>query len=74
MGQKINPIGFRLGINRTWDSRWFAEDDYATLLHQDLQLRNYLTERLTQAGVSRVVIDACIPFRRKPSATSSPNR
>jgi small subunit ribosomal protein S3 len=57
MGQKVNPIGLRIGINRTWDSRWFAEDDYATLLHQDLQLRNYLSERLTQAGVSRIVIE-----------------
>src|SRR5215470_8273363 len=57
MGQKVNPIGLRLGINRTWDSRWFAEDDYAQLLHQDLQLRNYLSGRLTQAGVSRIVIE-----------------
>ena len=57
MGQKVNPIGLRLGINRTWDSRWFARDDYAELLHQDLQLRKYLTDRLTQAGVSRIVIE-----------------
>src|SRR5213592_3063244 len=57
MGQKVNPIGLRLGINRTWDSRWFSEDDYARLLHQDLQLRRYLGERLTQAGVSRIVIE-----------------
>ncbi len=57
MGQKVNPIGLRLGINRTWDSRWFAVDDYAKMLHEDLQLRKYLTERLMQAGVSRVVIE-----------------
>jgi small subunit ribosomal protein S3 len=57
MGQKVNPIGLRLGINRTWDSRWFAVDDYAKLLHEDLKLRAYLTERLQQAGVSRVVIE-----------------
>jgi small subunit ribosomal protein S3 len=56
MGQKVNPIGLRLGINRTWDSRWFASKDYATLLHQDLKLRRYLRKRLAQAGVSRVVI------------------
>src|SRR5690242_12812231 len=55
MGQKINPIGLRLGINRTWDSRWFATDDYSKLLHEDLVLRKYLTSRLQQAGVARVV-------------------
>jgi small subunit ribosomal protein S3 len=58
MGQKINPVGFRLGINRTWDSRWFAGDrDYARLLHQDLKLREYLKERLSGAGVSRIIIE-----------------
>ena len=57
MGQKVNPIGLRLGINRTWDSRWFADDDYATLLHEDIKLRGYLSDRLQQAGVSRVVIE-----------------
>jgi small subunit ribosomal protein S3 len=57
MGQKVNPIGFRLGINRTWDSRWFAGDDYARLLHEDLKLRRTLRERLKGAGVSRVVIE-----------------
>ena len=57
MGQKVNPIGLRLGINRTWDSRWFAVDDYAKMLHEDLKLREYLTSRLQQAGVSRIVIE-----------------
>ena len=57
MGQKVNPIGFRVGINRTWDSRWYAEKDYADLLHQDLALREYLYKRLGQAGVSKVVIE-----------------
>ncbi|HJS32866.1 MAG TPA: 30S ribosomal protein S3 [Alphaproteobacteria bacterium] len=57
MGQKVNPIGLRLGINRTWDSRWFADDDYAGLLHEDIKLRGYLSDRLQQAGVSRVVIE-----------------
>ena len=57
MGQKVNPIGLRLGINRTWDSRWYASDGYAGLLHEDLRLRKYLQERLVQAGVSRVVIE-----------------
>jgi small subunit ribosomal protein S3 len=57
MGQKVNPIGLRLGINRTWDSRWYAEDDYAALLHEDLKLRDFLRQRLQAAGVSRVVIE-----------------
>ena len=57
MGHKVNPIGLRLGINRTWDSRWFAVKNYADLLHQDLKLRSYLRKRLQQAGVSRVVIE-----------------
>jgi small subunit ribosomal protein S3 len=57
MGQKINPIGFRVGINRTWDSRWYADRDYAKLLHQDLKLRDYLMSRLSQAGVGRIVIE-----------------
>ncbi|HJO69370.1 MAG TPA: 30S ribosomal protein S3 [Rhodospirillales bacterium] len=57
MGQKINPIGFRLGINRTWDSRWYADKDYAELLHSDLEIRKVLRARLAQAGVSRIIIE-----------------
>jgi small subunit ribosomal protein S3 len=58
MGQKVNPIGLRLGVNRTWDSRWYANDrNYGDLLHEDIRLRNYLYERLAQAGVSRIVIE-----------------
>ena len=57
MGQKVNPIGLRLGINRTWDSRWYAGRGYSKLLHEDLKLRKYLEDRLSQAGVSRIVIE-----------------
>jgi small subunit ribosomal protein S3 len=57
MGQKVNPIGLRLGINRTWESRWYADDDYGALLHEDLRIRAYLHKRLTQAGVSRIIIE-----------------
>jgi len=58
MGQKVNPIGLRLGINRTWDSRWYANDDNcAGLLHEDIKLREFLFDRLSQAGISRVVIE-----------------
>ncbi|SUS08850.1 30S ribosomal subunit protein S3 [uncultured Defluviicoccus sp.] len=57
MGQKVNPVGLRLGVNRTWDSRWFADESYAKMLHEDLKLRKFLHERLAQSGVSRVVIE-----------------
>jgi len=58
MGQKANPIGLRLGVNRTWDSRWFAaRQEYAKLLHQDLKIRKVLKEKLAQAGVSRIIIE-----------------
>ena len=58
MGQKVNPVGLRLGINRTWDSRWFASGhDYSRLLHDDLKLRKELKKRLYQAGVSRILIE-----------------
>jgi small subunit ribosomal protein S3 len=57
MGHKVNPIGLRLGINRTWDSRWYAGHDYARLLHDDLKLRDTLKERLKSAGVSKVVVE-----------------
>lgn len=57
MGHKINPIGFRLGINRTWDSRWYADDNYADLLHEDIKIREFLTEKLKQASVSKIIIE-----------------
>ncbi|MEI7572215.1 MAG: 30S ribosomal protein S3 [Phenylobacterium sp.] len=58
MGQKVNPVGLRLGINRTWDSRWFAGGaDYGRLLHEDLKVRAQLKKRLYQAGVSRIIIE-----------------
>jgi small subunit ribosomal protein S3 len=57
MGHKINPIGMRLGIIRTWDSRWYAGKDYAKLLHDDIKLRAHLRAKLSQAGVSKVVIE-----------------
>jgi len=58
MGQKINPIGLRLGINRTWDSRWYAEGQaYGSLLMEDLELRRVLEKRLAGAGVSRIIIE-----------------
>ena len=58
MGQKVNPIGLRLGINRTWDSRWFASrGEYAKLLHEDMQIREVLMKALKQAAVSKIIIE-----------------
>ena len=58
MGQKVNPVGLRLGINRTWDSRWFADGkEYGRLLHEDIKVRRELKKRLYQAGISRIIIE-----------------
>jgi small subunit ribosomal protein S3 len=58
MGQKINPVGFRLQVNRTWDSRWYAPSkDYGDLLHEDLAIRAYVKKHQAQSGISRVVIE-----------------
>lgn len=58
MGQKTNPIGIRLNINRTWDSRWYAtKKEYARLLHEDFQIRKFLEKKLAAAGISRIVIE-----------------
>ncbi len=57
MGQKVNPIGFRLGITRTWDSRWYAKKDYAAHLHEDIKLRAYLKEKLFSAGIAKIEIE-----------------
>jgi small subunit ribosomal protein S3 len=57
MGQKTNPIGLRLGINRTWDSRWFSKKDYAAWLCEDIQIRKYIKKRLYKAGVAKIEIE-----------------
>ncbi len=58
MGQKVNPIGLRVGINRTWDSRWYANKrDFGGLLQEDLEIRKFLNKRLSQAGISKIVIE-----------------
>ncbi|GEL07462.1 30S ribosomal protein S3 [Salisediminibacterium halotolerans] len=57
MGQKINPNGFRVGVIRDWESKWYADNDYADLLHEDIQIREYLEKRLTEASVSTIEIE-----------------
>jgi small subunit ribosomal protein S3 len=57
LGQKVNPYGFRIGVNRTWQSRWFSEKNYSELLHEDLRIRKELKKTFVQAGVSKIEID-----------------
>ena len=57
MGQKVHPIGFRLGIIRSWDSKWYEERNYAKWLHEDIKLREFVKEKLGQAGISRIEIE-----------------
>jgi small subunit ribosomal protein S3 len=57
MGQKTNPFGFRLGIIKTWDSKWFASKNYAKFLHEDLTIKRFLKDRLHQAGISKIEIE-----------------
>ena len=57
MGQKVHPIGFRLGVIKTWDSRWFANREYPTLVHEDRRIRSYIKERLYHAGIAKVEIE-----------------
>lgn len=72
MGQKINPIGLRVGINRTWDSRWYAGRDYAKKLVEDLKLREYIREELKAAGISRVIIERAAKNTRVTIYTARP--
>jgi len=57
LGQKVHPIGFRLGVIRTWESKWYADGDYAQFVHEDLKLRNYLKKRLYHAGIAKIEIE-----------------
>ncbi|MDB2349063.1 30S ribosomal protein S3 [Alphaproteobacteria bacterium] len=57
MGQKVNPNGFRLGVNRTWSSRWFSKSNYAKFLHQDLEIKNYVETKLKNASIAKINIE-----------------
>jgi small subunit ribosomal protein S3 len=57
MGQKVNPISFRLGVIRSWDSQWYSKGDYADLLHEDIKLRAFLKKKLFSAGIARIEIE-----------------
>jgi len=57
LGQKVNPIGFRLGVIKTWESKWYAEADYSELLHEDIKIRAFLKKRLYSSGISKIEIE-----------------
>ena len=57
MGQKTNPIGLRLGIIKSWESRWYSEKDYSKLLQEDINLRKFLMKKLSTAGISKIIIE-----------------
>jgi small subunit ribosomal protein S3 len=72
MGQKVHPIGFRLGFNKTWRSRWFAQKDYADLLHEDIKLKGELKKRFAHAGVARVDVERAANKLKVSIFTSRP--
>ena len=72
MGQKVNPIGFRLGINKTWDSRWFAGKEYSQFVLEDHKIRKFLKKRLAQAGVSKIEIERAANKARIKIHTARP--
>lgn len=60
MGQKVHPVGFRLGVNRTWDSKWYAKKNYAHQLHEDLRIRQHLEKRLKHTGISKIEVERAV--------------
>lgn len=72
MGQKVNPIGLRVNVNRTWDSRWFSKDVYAEKLHEDIKIRKHVTKALAAAGISKVIIERPAKKARVTIFTSKP--
>ena len=72
MGQKVNPNGLRLGINKTWSSRWYSKKDYTKLLHEDLEIRKYVQEKLASASISKVIIERAAKKLRLTIYSSRP--
>ena len=72
MGQKVHPVGFRLGTTRTWSSRWFAGKEYANLLHEDVKIRRYIKEALYHAGISRIDVERSASRARISVHTARP--
>ena len=72
MGQKVNPYGIRLGINKTWSSRWFSKSDYTKLLHQDLKIKSYVEKKLKNASISKINIERAAKKLRLSIYSSRP--
>ena len=72
MGQKVNPYGIRLGINKTWSSRWFSKNEYTKLLHQDLKIKNYVGKKLKNASISKINIERAAKKLRLSIFSSRP--
>ena len=72
MGQKVNPNGLRLGINKTWSSRWYSKTNYAKLLHEDLKIKKYIQEKLASASISNVIIERAAKKLRLTIYSSRP--
>ena len=72
MGQKVNPYGIRLGINKTWSSRWFSKNDYTKLLHQDLKIKEYVGKKLKNASISKINIERAAKKLRLSIYSSRP--
>ncbi len=72
MGQKVNPNGFRLGINKTWSSRWYSKKEYSNLLHQDLEIKKFVEDKFSMASISKVVIERAAKKLRLTIYSSRP--
>ena len=72
MGQKVNPYGIRLGINKTWSSRWFSKNEYTKLLHEDLKIKNYVERKLKNASISKINIERAAKKLRLSIFSSRP--
>ena len=72
MGQKVNPNGIRLGINKTWSSRWFSKSNYSKLLHEDLEIKKYVQDKLKSASISKITIERAAKNLRLTIFSSKP--
>ena len=72
MGQKVNPYGIRLGINKTWSSRWFSKKEYTKLLHEDLKIKKYVDQKLKNASISKINIERAAKKLRLSIYSSRP--